>query len=242
MQNNAPANSASDRAAQGGANASGTGQAESSANRAPADSAARNSEAATSSAVDAASRVNLDERQRTRLSQTFARLNARPLTNVNFSVAVGTVIPGDVKLQPLPADVAEIVPQYRGFDFVAVRDEIVIVDPASYKIVAVLPRGGSTAASTPTRRKVTFSDKDREAIRRHARSLPSSRVESRTTGSGVSTRMRIGDRIPDSVTIEVFPEEVYRDAPDVREYRYIRREDRTYVVEPEERRIIEEID
>jgi hypothetical protein len=52
----------------------------------------------------------------------------------------------------------------------------------------------------------------------------------------------MGDRIPESVTIEEFPEEIYRESPGLREYRYIQREDRTYVVEPGERRIIEEID
>jgi hypothetical protein len=44
------------------------------------------------------------------------------------------------------------------------------------------------------------------------------------------------------VEIEAFPEEVYRDAPTLREYRYINRDSRTYIVEPHERRVIEEID
>lgn len=238
----AGANSSSqDRAQTNGAPSTGGSQAGSPASTAPTNSAGRNSETDTSSATEAA-RVNLDEKQRARLSQTFARLDVRPLTSVNFSVAVGTVIPRDVRLQPLPADVVEVVPQYRGFDFVAVRQEIVIVDPRSYKIVAVLPRGGAGTAATSTRRKVTFSDREREVIRRHSRSLATSRVESRTTGSTSTSRLRVGDRIPESVTIEAFPEEVYRDAPEVREYRYIQRENRTYVIEPEERRIIEEID
>jgi hypothetical protein len=39
-----------------------------------------------------------------------------------------------------------------------------------------------------------------------------------------------------------FPDEVYRESPRLREYRYIERDDRTYIIEPGERRIIEEID
>ncbi|KRQ14700.1 DUF1236 domain-containing protein [Bradyrhizobium manausense] len=58
-------------------------------------------------------------------------MNAQPLTNVNFSLSVGTVEPRDVRLQPLPAEVVEIVPQYRGYKFALVKDEIVIVEPRS---------------------------------------------------------------------------------------------------------------
>src|SRR5713101_8296648 len=62
-------------------------------------------------------------------------------------------VPSDVRLQTLPADVVEIVPQYRGYSFFVVRDEIVIVEPSTYKIVTVLPRlGGSTAAAPASSR------------------------------------------------------------------------------------------
>jgi Protein of unknown function (DUF1236) len=78
------------------------------------------------------------------------------------------------------------------------------------------------------RHKMTFSDKDREIIRKHARS---SRTEQRTTGSSTTTtRVRVGERLPESV------------APSLREYRYIERDNRTYVIEPRGRTIIEEID
>ena len=116
-----------------------------------------------------------------------------------------------------------------------------IVEPSTYKIVGVLPRTGrSTAAApgpAPSSHKATFSDKDREIIRKHARS---SRTEQRTTGSSTtSTRVRIGERLPE---IRSFPETVYRESPRLRDYRYIERDNRTYVIEPRERTIIEEID
>ncbi|MGL3104887.1 DUF1236 domain-containing protein [Bradyrhizobium sp. BR 1432] len=188
--------------------------------------------------------VNINDQQRTRISSSISHLNVQPLTNVNFSLSVGTVVPRDVRLQPLPAEVVEIVPQYRGYDFVLVKDEIVIVEPSSYKIVATLPYSGRSTAAAPARteqRKATFSDRDREVIRKHAKARPVER-ERRTTGSTVRTEIRTGERLPEGVEIEAFPEEVYRDAPTLREYRYINRDSRTYIVEPHERRIIEEID
>jgi len=183
--------------------------------------------------------ASLNETQRTRVSESIARLNVAPLNNVNFSLSVGTVVPRDVRFQPLSPDVVEVMPQYRGYNFFVVRDEIAIVDPATYKIVDVLPRTGRSTAAAPASRRTTFSDRDREVIRKHARS---SRIEQRTTGSATSTRVRVGERLPDSVEIRSFPDEVYRESPALREYRYIERDNRTYVVEPRERTIIEEIE
>ena len=188
--------------------------------------------------------VNINDQQRTRISTSISHLNVQPLNNVNFSLSVGTVVPRDVRVQPLPAEVVEIVPQYRGYNFVLVKDEIVIVEPSSYKIVAVMPYSGRSTAAAPARseqRKVTFSDRDREVIRKHAKARPGER-ERQTTGSTVRTEIRRGERVPDGVEIDAFPDEVYREAPSLREYRYIHRDSRTYIVEPQERRVIEEID
>jgi hypothetical protein len=52
----------------------------------------------------------------------------------------------------------------------------------------------------------------------------------------------MGERVPEGVEIETFPEDLYRESPVLREYRYIHRDTRTYIVEPQERRVIEEID
>lgn len=186
--------------------------------------------------------VNINDQQRTRVTQSISRLNVQPVTNVNFSLSVGTAVPRDVRLQTLPADVVEVVPQYRGYNFFVVRDEIVIVEPSTSKIVTVLPRSGSNtaAAPAPSRSKVSFTDKDREVVRKHVQTRTERQPQ--TTGSAAKTVIRRGERLPESVEVEEFPETVYREAPALREYRYIHRDNRTYVVEPTERTVIEEID
>ncbi len=228
--------------------ASGTNQAQSPTGSGSTTTAQqpndRQNTADRSSNTNVNASVNVNDQQRTRISTSISRLNVQPLANVNFSLSVGTVVPRDVRLQSLPAEVVEIVPQYRGYDFVLVKDEIVIVEPSSSKIVAVMPYSGRSTAAAPARteqRKVTFSDRDREVIRKQAKARQVER-ERRTTGSTVRTEIRTGERVPEGVEIEAFPEEVYRDAPTLREYRYINRDSRTYIVEPHERRIIEEID
>jgi hypothetical protein len=230
-------------------NATSSGAAQPSTNTAAQPSGSQSNTAQTNT-TQSHTNVNvsasLSESQRTRVSTSISRLNVKPVTNVNFSLAIGTAVPRDVHFERLPADVVEVMPQYRGFNFVLVRQDIVIVDPATYKIVDVLPSGGKSTAAAPAPRKATFSDSEREAVRKHARLSRTeprpSRTEQRTTGSVASTRVRVGDRLPDSVEIRSFPDEVYRESPRLREYRYIERENRTYIIEPGERRIIEEID
>jgi hypothetical protein len=243
--NTAPPTNNQSQPSPAGANANTNAGAQPSTNTAAQPStntAAQPSNNQTNTAQSRSSNIsvsaNLNESQRTRVSASIARLNVAPVNNVNFSLSVGTVVPRDVRFQPLPADVVEVMPQYRGYDFLVVRDDIVIVEPSTYKIVDVLPRAGRSTAAAPAPRKTTFSDRDREVIRKHARS----RTEQRTTGSATSTRVRVGDRLPDSVEIRSFPDEVYRESPTLREYRYIERDSRTYLIEPHERTIIEEID
>ncbi|SFI01833.1 DUF1236 domain-containing protein [Bradyrhizobium sp. Gha] len=212
--------------------------------QAPATNQAQGERTGTNSQMAARPDAKLDRQQETKISASISHLNVRPLTNVNFSLSVGTVVPRDVQLSTLPPDVVEIVPQYRGYSFALVKDEIVVVDPSTYKIVTVLPYSGQSTATTTTRERSAskFSDRDREVIRKHARARIEERREPRTTGSSARTEIHVGDRVPESVEVEELPSTVYRDAPDLREYRYIHRDSRTYVVEPHERRVIEEID
>ena len=63
-----------------------------------------------------------------------------PISNPDFAVTVGSRIPRErVDLRPLPSEVFTIYPQWRGYEFFLVRDEIIVVDPRTLEIVAVLP-------------------------------------------------------------------------------------------------------
>jgi Protein of unknown function (DUF1236) len=60
------------------------------------------------------------------------------VTNVNFSISVGTRVPRDVSFHPLPTEVVTIYPEWRGYNFVLVGGQIVVIDPATFEIVAVI--------------------------------------------------------------------------------------------------------
>lgn len=60
-------------------------------------------------------------------------------SKINFDINVGVAVPTTIVLQPLPATVIEVVPEYRGYDYFVLADgTIIIVDPGSHQIVFVL--------------------------------------------------------------------------------------------------------
>jgi hypothetical protein len=82
--------------------------------------------------------AKLSTEQRTKITTVIKQQRVAPVTNVNFSVSVGTRVPRDVSFHPLPAEIVTIYPDWRGYEFILVRDQIVVIDPSSLEIVAVL--------------------------------------------------------------------------------------------------------
>jgi hypothetical protein len=92
-----------------------------------------------SGASTSGSSANLTSEQRTRIHQTIVRQgNAPRVSNVNFSVSVGTTVPRSVRLVSVPSTIVEIYPAWRGYEYFMVGDQVVIVDPDTMQIVAVI--------------------------------------------------------------------------------------------------------
>lgn len=183
--------------------------------------------------------ARLSSTEKTKLEGALGKISVRPATNVNFSIAVGTSVPRTVVLHPLPADIVAIVPQFRGFDFFVVRDEVVIVEPRNHRIVDVIERtGGARTAETTRSRKLHLSERDRTFIRKH---YASRRTVIDRAGPPRETHIVIGEDVPESVTVERFPREVYRRVPSVRSYGYVHEGRDLYLVEPGSRHVIESL-
>ena len=56
----------------------------------------------------------------------------------NFSVSAGSVVPASVTLVDMPPEIVRIVPAWRSYKVIRVKNEIVIVDPSTRKIVEVI--------------------------------------------------------------------------------------------------------
>jgi len=85
----------------------------------------------------AAGAAMLSTEQRTRIS-TILRQHKVASEHLNVTVAVGTRVPASVHLYPLPVEVIDINPEWRGFDYIMVGDEILVIDPATRNIVAII--------------------------------------------------------------------------------------------------------
>jgi uncharacterized protein DUF1236 len=77
--------------------------------------------------------------QRTKITSVIHSQKVESVTNVNFSVSVGTRVPREgVHFYPVPTEVVTIYPEWRGYEFIMVRDQIVIIDPHTYEIVEII--------------------------------------------------------------------------------------------------------
>ena len=75
---------------------------------------------------------------RTQVTNVFRSASITSVDSVNFAVSTGTVIPTTVTLVDIPAEIVRIVPAWRSYRVVRVRNQILIVEPSSRKIVEII--------------------------------------------------------------------------------------------------------
>jgi hypothetical protein len=105
-------------------------------------------QAAGNEQPDRSGLIALDEQEQMRISDIIRRQRIQPLTNVNFSLSVASTVPSSVRLSPISAELANIFPSYRDFSFFVAKQELVIVDPQSYGIVAFVPISSGGTSTT----------------------------------------------------------------------------------------------
>ena len=91
----------------------------------------------TTTGQGAAGSAKLTTEQRTKISSVIKSQKVESV-RLNVSVSVGTRIPADVRLHSLPQEVIVIYPEWRGYDYILVGDQIVIVNPRTHEIVAIV--------------------------------------------------------------------------------------------------------
>jgi len=84
--------------------------------------------------------AKLSTEQRTKITTVIKEQHVQPVTNVNFSISVGTRVPrgSGVTFHPLPAEIVTVYPQWRGYEYILVRDQILVIDPRTGEIVDVI--------------------------------------------------------------------------------------------------------
>ncbi|QWG20587.1 DUF1236 domain-containing protein [Bradyrhizobium sediminis] len=93
----------------------------------------------TTTTGQAGAGAKLSTEQRTQITSVIREQRVAPVTKVNFSIVVGTKVPrSGVTFHPLPARVVTIYPQWRGYEFILVNEQIVVINPRTLEIVAIL--------------------------------------------------------------------------------------------------------
>lgn len=85
--------------------------------------------------------VHLSSTQHTRFVDSIRSEHVSVIDHASFDVNVGVVVPTTYHFYPLPEDIVTFVPEYRGYDFIVVAGNILVIDPASREIVDVIPEG-----------------------------------------------------------------------------------------------------
>ncbi|HEX3938591.1 MAG TPA: DUF1236 domain-containing protein [Xanthobacteraceae bacterium] len=89
-------------------------------------------------AADSHGSMKLSQTQRTKIKSIVGRSSSARVTNVHFDVSVGVKIPTDVHVVVLPERIVEVVPEFRGYDYIIVGDNILIIDPDTHEIVDII--------------------------------------------------------------------------------------------------------
>ena len=86
--------------------------------------------------------MNFTSEQKTKIRSTVLQSSSAPRvsrSDININLRVGVAVPRDrVKLVAVPSTIVEIHPAWRGYLYFIVDEEIIIVHPRNYTIVAVI--------------------------------------------------------------------------------------------------------
>lgn len=92
---------------------------------------------ATTGQGAAAASAKISAEQRDKITSALKQKKVEP-AHLTVSVNVGTRIPDSVHAYPLPGEVVELYPAWRGYDYIVVGDQIMIIDPDTHQVVAIL--------------------------------------------------------------------------------------------------------
>lgn len=183
---------------------------------------------------DVVGSINVPREKINKVRETLLRSGTRSETEVNINVDVGQALPERVRPRRLPPEIVEIVPEYRSYDYVVVRDEIVIVEPRTRKVVEII-RKGSGASHARASSRIKLTAEQRRMILDYARQRRTARAQS-------SFDAETGMSVPSSIELAPMPDTIVTEVPAVRSYDFfVDQNDEVVLVDPDSRSVIEVI-
>ena len=100
---------------------------------------------APADSATAARALELTPAQRLAVYQSITQTHKNNAAPIGFRATVGAHVPDSVELKPLSDTLAKLVPQARDFSIGMVEKEVILVDPASRQVVAVVTQEPANA-------------------------------------------------------------------------------------------------
>ncbi len=85
----------------------------------------------------AAPQLSDEKQEKIRVSVKNAKVDH--VAKLAIPLTVGAEVPRNLHFYPFPKEVAEIAPEYGDYFYVVAAAKIVVIDPVTYRIVAILP-------------------------------------------------------------------------------------------------------
>jgi hypothetical protein len=177
----------------------------------------------------------INDQQRTQIVERLRRDRSVSNQNINIQVNIGQRLPPRVRARPLPPDIVRIAPEYRGYQYTVVEDEVVIVHPRTHEVVDVIREPGRAVETTSRvgRERFVLTREQRETLKQAARRMTTAPVSGSPSAS-----------MPDSgcLALQPVPEELVRANPELSSYRYLAIGDQVVLVDPREQKIVDVVD
>ena|SRR5258708_7917001 len=86
----------------------------------------------------AAPRLELSAAQKQTIYQSIAKTQKNNAAPTGFRAAIGAPVPDSIALAPVPATIADLMPQTKGLAVARVEGEVMLVDPGSKQVLTVI--------------------------------------------------------------------------------------------------------
>ena len=182
--------------------------------------------------VNVVGSINVPKNKASQVHDTLLRTGER--TDFDVNINIGEALPARVRPRPLPPDVVEIVPEYRNYDYVIVRDEIVIVEPQTRRVVEILQKGGGYAHANAAT-KIRLTAEQRQQILSYGR-------EHGNSNAAPTFDVEAGVSVPSEVELVPLPDSIVTEVPSIQSYDFfVDQNDEVVLVDPESHSVVEVI-
>jgi hypothetical protein len=197
------------------------------------------------SAARAGDRVVLTEPQVVNLNAAFTdyivRMNVWSRPPWEVPATVGGTVPEWVQVYGMPTEIVAIYPEFAGEQFVVIGDDIVVLDPGTRRIVAMISRTTNTAVLLPqpsTTGVAVAPPEERVRLTRAQIATIRTVLRDRACRYERPGDFFIGGLVPSTAPVCAFPNRVVATVPDIADYRYITRRNAVVVVDPADGRVV----